>query len=218
MRLNKYYIYKITNNLNNKIYVGQHKERPHETPREYMGKGIALRSAYKKYGIQNFTKEIIEYLYDDDKHEKVSEREKFWIKELNSLYPNGYNISQGGEGGCPKESAKKGALTRKQRGYRHSQQTKNKISKSHKGKTLTKQHKENLSKNHHLRKTWIIIKEDGSSFVFKGSIHQFIQDNNISSFNSFIRKSYYKMFSNGFRIKDIKKEDYAILRELKGGK
>ncbi len=103
----KYCIYKITNKLNGKIYVGQHKIRENEAPREYMGKGIAIQEAYKKYGRANFEKEIIEYIFDNEKHEKVSEREIFWIKELNSKYPNGYNISNGGEGGCTKESAKK---------------------------------------------------------------------------------------------------------------
>ena len=128
----QYYIYKITNNLNGKIYVGQHKMRKNESLREYMGKGIAIQEAYKKYGRANFKKEIIEYIYDDENNEKVSEREIFWIKELNSKYPNGYNISDGGEGGCTKESAAKGVATKKARGYKPSEETKRKISEAHK--------------------------------------------------------------------------------------
>ena len=157
-----------------------------------------------------------EYIYDDLKHEKVSEREKFWIKELNTLYPNGYNISEGGIGGCSKESAKKIVITRRLHGYRPTQETRNKISKAKKGKSFTKEHKNNLSKNHHLLKTWVIIRENGTSFQYSGSLHKFVKEHNISSFNKFIRYSYYKKFINGFYVSDIKKEDYAILRTLKG--
>lgn len=81
------------------MYIGQHKIYPNEAFRRYMGKGIAIREAIKKYGKDNFDKEIIEYIEDDEKHNYVSEKEKFWIKELNSMSPNGYNISPGGEGG-----------------------------------------------------------------------------------------------------------------------
>lgn len=70
-----------------------------------MGRGIVITNAIKKYGKENFNKEILEYINDDEKHKIVSEREIFWIK--NTLYPSGYNISPGGEGGCTKESAKK---------------------------------------------------------------------------------------------------------------
>lgn len=181
-----------------------------------MGKGLAIREAYRKYGIENFTKEIIEYIYDDEKHEKVSMREKFWIKELKTLYPNGYNISEGGEGGCTKESAKKIVITKKLHGYKPTQETKDKMSKAKKGKPFTEEHKKNLSKNHHLLKTWTIMKEDGTIFQYHGSLCKFVKDNNLFSFNKFIRYSYYKKFLNGFCILGIKKEDYAILRELKG--
>lgn len=72
-----------------------------------MGRGIVITNAIKKYGKENFNKEILEYINDDEKHKIVSEREIFWIKEENTLCPSGYNISPGGEGGCTKESAKK---------------------------------------------------------------------------------------------------------------
>ena len=47
----QYYIYKITNQLNGKIYIGQHLvPKYHETFRRYMGSGIAITEAYEKYG------------------------------------------------------------------------------------------------------------------------------------------------------------------------
>ena len=61
--MDKYYIYKITNKLNGKSYVGQHKvpQKP-ESFKRYMGKGIAITKAIKKYGKENFDKIILEEL------------------------------------------------------------------------------------------------------------------------------------------------------------
>lgn len=56
-----YYIYRITNLINGKTYIGQRKCPKNKTPEtdKYMGSGKRLRLAYKKYGIENFTKTII---------------------------------------------------------------------------------------------------------------------------------------------------------------
>lgn len=53
-----FYIYEITNNLNGKTYIGQRKCPENKLPEtdKYMGSGVYLRNAKKKYGIQNFSK------------------------------------------------------------------------------------------------------------------------------------------------------------------
>ena len=67
----KYYIYKIINKLNGKAYIGQHKiPKYKEDFRRYMGKGIAIREAIKKYGKENFDKIILEEIEDDIKNRK----------------------------------------------------------------------------------------------------------------------------------------------------
>ena len=53
------YFYKITNNLNNHFYYGIHSTNDLEDG--YMGSGTRLHYAYKKYGIDNFSKEILKY-------------------------------------------------------------------------------------------------------------------------------------------------------------
>ena len=53
------YFYKITNKLNNHFYYGIHMT--HDLNDNYMGSGIRLNNAYKKYGLHNFEKEIISY-------------------------------------------------------------------------------------------------------------------------------------------------------------
>lgn len=149
----QYYIYKITNKINGKIYIGQHKvPLIKENFRRYLGSGIAIKNAIKEYGKENFDKEILEYIDDDEKHELVSEREKFWIKEFNSISPNGYNISPGGEGGCTSESGKKGAETRKRNGTdKRTPEQRLKMSIVAKGKLKSELHKQHLSEHHHLR-------------------------------------------------------------------
>lgn len=85
-------IYKTTNLINNKCYIGKDK---YNNPK-YIGSGLILKQAIKKYGIENFKKEVIEIC---DSQPKCDEREIFWIKEINSFYPIGYNINTGGKGG-----------------------------------------------------------------------------------------------------------------------
>lgn len=83
-------IYKITNIINNKIYIGQDR---HNNP-HYMGSGVAIVNAVKKYGKEHFIKEIIEQC---ETHDILNEREKYWIAHYNSTDNDiGYNIALGG--------------------------------------------------------------------------------------------------------------------------
>ena len=82
------FIYKTTNKLNGKFYIGQHTKNNDD----YIGSGKILLWAIEKYGKENFVREVIEYC-NDRKH--LDSREKFWIKKLNPHY----NITDGGTGG-----------------------------------------------------------------------------------------------------------------------
>lgn len=90
------YIYKITNLINNKIYIGL-STRPVEESTDYYGSGIQIKEAIQKYGKDNFTKEI---LYIGKTIQDISNAEKRFISEYNSTDNNiGYNILDGGYGG-----------------------------------------------------------------------------------------------------------------------
>lgn len=83
-------VYKITNLINDKIYVGQDINNDPN----YFGSGIMILNAIKKYGKNNFKKEILENCTNE---KEMDDKEIFWIKELNSTNRNiGYNICEGG--------------------------------------------------------------------------------------------------------------------------
>lgn len=93
------FIYKITNNVNGKVYIGQTiqtiKERFYQhcaTKCSDSVLNMAIHKAIKKYGKSNFTIEVIEEV---DKN-SLNDREKFWIEYYNS-YNNGYNSTRGGQ-------------------------------------------------------------------------------------------------------------------------
>lgn len=87
----KYYlIYKITNLVNNKIYIGAHET--FDKNDSYMGSGVAIKCAIAKYGIEAFDKIILE---ECDSYEHMYRREK----ELVTIGEHSYNLMPGGEGG-----------------------------------------------------------------------------------------------------------------------
>lgn len=87
-------IYKTTNLINNKIYIGQTTNVQKWEKREYKGSGKLIKSSIKKYGWENFKSELICYAYNQ---EELNDLEIKYIEEFNSIFPNGYNISPGGD-------------------------------------------------------------------------------------------------------------------------
>jgi len=123
-------IYKITNKINNKIYIGKDTTN---NP-DYFGSGCLIVKSIEKNGVENFTKEIIEIC---DSNETLCDREKYWIEFFNSNNLEiGYNISGGGDGGD--------TFTNNP----NIDNIKKKISNTMKGRTFSEEHRNNLSKNH----------------------------------------------------------------------
>lgn len=92
-----YIIYKITNKINNKIYIGQSKNYDKRIKEHIYGrknKNIqVIDRAIKKYGVENFAFEKID---EATTPEEIDKLEKEYILKYNSLKPNGYNILKGG--------------------------------------------------------------------------------------------------------------------------
>lgn len=143
-----YILYRITNLVNGKIYVGVHKTRNLDDG--YMGSGKLIRCAIKKYGVENFQKEILETF---ETAAKMYEREKQVVTweflERNDVY----NVCRGGHGGF--EFINKNKLNNSKNQYkkarqalglkyprgttftRHTEESKKKISRSLTGRAPT---------------------------------------------------------------------------------
>lgn len=87
------YIYKITNTINSRWYIGKHNG----TDPTYMGSGKILKQAYAKYGKESFIKEILETCTSE---KELNLREQHWISITNATTdPFSYNLAEGGSGG-----------------------------------------------------------------------------------------------------------------------
>ena len=122
----KYIIYKITNNINNKIYIGKHKTDNLDDG--YFGSGTYLKCAIKKYGKENFTFHL---LFELQNEEEMNLLEKCVVNKEFLKRSDVYNLKEGGEGGgfYSLQSRKKMSESSKNM----SQETRKKISESLKG-------------------------------------------------------------------------------------
>lgn len=180
-------IYKTTNKVNGKIYIGQDSRNR----KDYLGSGYILRKAIKLYGRENFTKEILCTCLT---REELNVMEKHYIKSFNSRDPNvGYNLTCGGQGGPLRLGAKlsletkekiaasvkssyddaaRERISKQRKGSKTSEETKKKLSDSHKhlrwiSKLETKETlfvPENLVKDY-LSKGWIKGRKFNNAFV-----------------------------------------------------
>lgn len=94
-------IYKITNKINGFIYIGKTSKSLNKRWKEHVYKATKKQENYifynaiRKYGACNFTLEIIDFACSN---KELSRKEIYWIKFYNSKTPNGYNMTDGGEG------------------------------------------------------------------------------------------------------------------------
>lgn len=125
-----YYLYEIKNNINDKIYIGAH--RTNELDDGYMGSGKLIKRAIKKYGIDNFTKTILES-FDD--LEIMFAREREIVNEKFVNRKDVYNIAIGGSGGSI-------LLNRKSFTGPHTTESKKLMSENSKLRHLTEEQKQ----------------------------------------------------------------------------
>ncbi|QGT53917.1 homing endonuclease [Acinetobacter phage vB_AbaM_Konradin] len=141
-----YTVYKTTNNINNKIYIGVH--RTENINDKYLGTGTLFLKALKKYGAENFTKEIL-FVYDNE--DEMFEKEAELVTEQFVALDTNYNLDIGGRGlaGRAKDICARISLNnaRFNNGKTLSDATKAKLSKAHTGKKLSEAHKRKISES-----------------------------------------------------------------------
>lgn len=148
------YVYVTTNLLNGKQYIGDRSCNCDPEKDKYLGSGLLINKAKKKYGKNNFLKTIIDDSFKTRK-EAFEAQEKYIIK-YNTLSPNGYNISpKGGIGitGCMAEETKQ-KISNKLKNRIFSEEHKKKLSLTLKGKLKSETHKKNIKKFHKHTVPW----------------------------------------------------------------
>jgi group I intron endonuclease len=131
-----YYLYKITNLCNNKIYIGIHKTQSLDDG--YMGSGKLLKAAIKKYGKENFCKDVLETF---DNEEDMVAREQELVTSTFVLSESNYNIMPGGKFG----SLERNGLSFKDK--KHSLETITKIRNASVGRTHSSATRAKMSEN-----------------------------------------------------------------------
>ena len=164
-----YYIYEITNNINGKKYIGKRVTKKDINKDDYMGSGLLLEKAKLKYGIENFSKQILEICNSKN---QLSEREIYYISLVDApKNPMYYNVASGGEGGNTyagktidelEEIKRKIQENRKFNG--HTEETKAKISEK-KIKNYCKE-KHPLYGKHHSEETKRKLSEKNKGQIF----------------------------------------------------
>lgn len=146
------FVYLITNRINGKQYVGQHSGDSLESYWKHcLGHAISkshdkpcLYNAVRKYGSENF---IIRPLVIVETKWEMDLYERGLIKSLNTRRPNGYNLTEGGDGVLglrhSEESIEKNRTAHL--GRHHSEETKKKMSASQLGRTHTEETKRRMS-------------------------------------------------------------------------
>lgn len=145
------YIYKISNNINGKFYIGKaiNAEKRFKRHKYLAKKGVKRHfyNAIRKYGENNFTLSIIE----ECDNEIINDREKYWIERLNATNPLiGYNNASGGEGGntwqynTHKEDTKK-KLSQKLKGHAVNYDAIKKQAEKRKGTHIPEKQKQKIS-------------------------------------------------------------------------
>ena len=147
----KYLIYKTTNILNNKIYIGKHQTK--NINDNYLGSGVALEQAIKKYGKENFKKEIL-FIFENE--EQMNQKEKELVTESFIATNKNYNMGVGGEGGSHFKGKQHSEKTKQKlseiaKGHKVSDETKRKLSEINKNKIVSEETKKKCSESAKLR-------------------------------------------------------------------
>lgn len=154
-------IYKMTNKVNGKVYIGQTTRELDERTKEHIRHNeIIVDKAIQKYGIENFTVEQIDLAENID---ELNQKEMHWIEHYDCITPKGYNQCYGGNNTCGyhhKEESKQKMSIKKSQNYigegnpfynkTHSEESRKKMSEARKGlKHLTEEQIKRLRESHH---------------------------------------------------------------------
>jgi len=180
-------IYKLTNKINGKQYIGQsvniESRRTAHFRKDHKGCPY-LYASMDKHGFENFEFNIIEECGVDE----LNEKEQYYIQELNTLTPHGYNLDSGGQEGkyLSEETKQKISLgitgdKNPMYGKTHSNETKEFLSIITQDKRASDETKEKLSTHRQLNKTHGSKKVKDNQGRVWGSVSDCVYELNISN-------------------------------------
>lgn len=163
----KMYVYKITNNITKKQYIGQTTLTIEKRWKEHVKKArvgkrkTPLYNSMNKHGIKAFTIECVEVVYNQ---EELNLSEIKYIEKYNTLVPNGYNLASGGLGGTHHETTKL-LLRKKLTGRKFSEESINKMKKA--AKYRLDKYKDKYDKGNRNRAYSIIAVNETESIYYR---------------------------------------------------
>lgn len=170
-------IYKITNIINSKVYIGQTKKAITVRFKEHSINKTksAISNAIQKYGKENFEVKVLTYC---NSMKEMNHREEYYIKLFNTLSPNGYNLRAGGNNStCSDETKAKISKAKKGISHSHSEETKRKIGLANRKRKLSEYTKQKIANSRLGKKASIKTKlkmsksKEGNKNHFFGSAH-----------------------------------------------
>jgi GIY-YIG catalytic domain len=196
-----YTIYKITNKVNGKYYIGKHQTE--NLNDGYMGSGKILKRSIYKHGIENFTKEIL-HIFDNEEEMNLKEKELVVVSEET------YNLNEGGHGGFGFINSQK--LNNKDKDTKTFEKISRKLS-TYRKKICEVNDEERLLMKHLSLKGIETIKERYPEGTWKGRKHKLetIEQMKLSAVGKHVgeKNSQYGTcwITNGTENKKIKKEE-----------
>lgn len=232
-------IYKVTNLVNGKIYIGQTKQDFYKRKRYHLfclrnGCQFVFYRAMRKYGLDNFEWEIIDEAHNE---KDIIQKEIYWIDFYKSyIYAensNGYNMTIGGEGTKGRivsdETRKRLSVSKSGKnhpfyGKKHSENHKQRIADGNKGKFVSEETRKKMSDSQIDGKHWNYggtISDEHKKAISNansGENHHFYGKNHSDETKEKIRKTKIGRFSVNGRdreILQINSETGIIIREFK---
>lgn len=200
-------VYKATNIINDKCYIGQTIFCLDDRKYNHFYNTFTLKiqryfyNAIRKHGKDNFKWEI---LCECDTKDELDDMEFHYIKQYHSHGINGYNLTDGGERG--------------NFGYKHSDETKDKISKKLSGRIFSNETKEKMSKSH-IGKKLSNKTRDKMSIIRKGkNVSNETRDKMSKALKGRIStrklKTYIIIYPNNMIIKTSRLRDFCVENNL----
>lgn len=219
-------IYKITNLVNSKILIGQTTRTLKRRWSEYQSDARnrpkrAIEHAINKYGVENFTIEVVDMCDDLD---DLNKKEINWISHFNSTCRDiGYNVESGGNNSPVAESTRE-KLSEIFKGRVLTQEWKDKISKSNMGRIISEENKQKLREFNLGKKRSLESRQKQSESIRGEKNHQYGKPLPEATFKAMIEKNSKKIIRDDGTLyksiteaaEDVKVHHSAISNNLRG--